>query len=101
MKKPSKPPYLHVRENEGSLFPFAVEISGNASALLQLRAQIGWALKDQDSYPLDDATYHDVHEEEFEWWARSREKMEPRGPKPAKKEERLPWAEKAQRSREG
>jgi hypothetical protein len=79
--KPSETPYLHVQQTEGSLFPYAVEVTGNAKALLQLRQQIDRALKDQ-AYPLDDATYRDVYEEEYEVVvkrARSREEMRPRG----------------------
>ena len=36
-RKPSETPYLHVRETEGALFPFAVEICGNAKALVRTR----------------------------------------------------------------
>lgn len=43
-RKPSETPYLHIRETEGALFPSAVEITGNAKALLQLREQIDRAL---------------------------------------------------------
>jgi hypothetical protein len=58
----------------------AVEIVGNAKALLRLRAQIDRALKDQDSYPLDEALYRDNFEDEDEVVirkARSRAEMEP------------------------
>lgn len=101
--KPSETPYLHVRQTKGSLFPFAVEVTGNAKALLQLRQQIDRALKDVAEYPLDDATYCDVYEEEYEAVvkrAKSREEMETPRPKPEKTEEGLPWAERARRSRE-
>jgi hypothetical protein len=35
--EPAKASYLHVREAEAVLFPYAIEITGNAKALLQLR----------------------------------------------------------------
>ena len=63
-RKPSEIPYLHVWETEGTLFPFAVEIVGNARALLQMRRQIDLALKDIDRYPLDEALYRDNLEDE-------------------------------------
>jgi hypothetical protein len=52
--EPSKTPYLHVREAEAVLFPFAVEIVGNAKALLRLRKQIDRVLKDVTTYPFDE-----------------------------------------------
>jgi len=77
----------------------AVGIVGNAKALLQLRAQIDRSLKDQDTYPLDDALYRDNNEHEYEVVvrrAKSRAEMEP-PPGPSKREkaaEPLPWAER-------
>jgi hypothetical protein len=64
--EPSKTPYLHVRETEGELFPFAVEIVGNAKALLQLRAQIDRASKDVTTYPFDETIYRELDGDEFE-----------------------------------
>jgi len=101
--KPSETPYLHVRQTKGLIFPYAVEVTGNAKALLQLRQQIDRALKDVAEYPLDEATYRDVYEDEYEVVvrkARSREEM--LSPRPAAAEtEGLPWVEKVKRSREG
>ena len=65
-RKPSETPYLHVREMEGMLFPFAIEIRGNARALLQLRKQIDRALGGIDTFPFDDTLYRELDGEEFE-----------------------------------
>ncbi len=75
----------------------AVEIVGNAKALLQLRRQIDRALKDDESaYPLDEALYQDNLEEEYGVVvrkARSRAEMEPTAP-PKVEVERKGWAER-------
>jgi hypothetical protein len=52
--KPSKTPYLRFGEIETLIMGPAVEIVGNAMALLQLRRQIDRTLKDVDRYPLDE-----------------------------------------------
>jgi hypothetical protein len=76
---PSQPPYLRFGETERPIMGPAVEIVGNAKALLQLRRQIDRALKDVDHYPLDDdSLYRDEYEEEYEVVvrrARGREEM--------------------------
>ncbi len=82
--KPSKTPYLRFGEVERPIMGPAVEIVGNAKALLQLRRQIERALKDEDRYPLDDAIYRDEHEEEYQVVvrrAKSREEMRPPVPR--------------------
>ena len=102
--KPSKTPYLRFGETERPIMGPAVEIVGNARALLQLRRQIDRALKDQESYPLDEALYRDNFEDEYEVVvrrARSRAEMEPpKPPRPEEAPERLPWAEVARRQEE-
>ena len=101
--KPSKTPYLRFGETERPIMGPAVEIVGNARGLLQLRRQIDWALKDEDRYPLDDAIYRDEHEEEHQVLvrrARSREEMKPPVPRVEKAPERVPWAERANKSAE-
>lgn len=103
---PPKRPYLHVREVDGSLFPFAIAVTGNARALLQLRRQIDRALAGVDEYPADEEIYLELGGEEFEVivkWARSPEEMRP--PAPEAKlaelaEESLSWVERARGSRE-
>jgi hypothetical protein len=78
--KPSKTPYLHVRETEGALFPSAVEIRGNAKALLQLKKQIDRALESIDTHPFDDTLYRELDGDEYEVVvkrAKSREEMRP------------------------
>ena len=102
--KPSKTPHLHVRSVDGFLFPEAIAVTGNAAALLKLRRQIDRALKGDDSYPFEEAVYHDVYGEPFEVavkLARSPQEMREPVPKPEKTPERLPWAELAKRSEEG
>ena len=83
-----KTPYLRFGEVERPIMGPAVEIVGNARALLQLRRQIDRALRDDEgAYPLDDALYRDNYEDEYEVVvrkARSREEMEP--PKPQRQE---------------
>ncbi len=77
--EPPKTPYLRFGEVERPIIGPAVEIVGNARGLLQLRAQIDRALKDQTSYPLDDVLYRDNFEDEYEVVvrkARSRAEME-------------------------
>ena len=99
--KLSKTPYLRFGESERPIMGPAVEIVGNAKALLRLRAQIDRALKDQDRYPLDEALYRDNFEDEYEVVVRkasSRAEMEPpRPPRPEETPKRLPWAERARR----
>jgi hypothetical protein len=77
----------------------AVEIVGNARALLQLRAQIDRALKYEDRYDLEDANYRGDHEQEHQvvvGKARSREEMRPPlPPKVEKAPKKTPWAELA------
>ena len=96
--KPSKTPYLRFGEAERPIMGPAVEIVGNAKALLQLRRQIDRALKDQDSYPLDETLYRDEDEEEHQVVvrrAKSQEEMRPPAPRVEKAPERVPWAERA------
>ena len=98
--KPSKTPYLHVRETEGALFPFAVEIAGNAQALVQLRKQIDRALEGIDRFPFDETLYRELDGEEYEVVvrrARSREEMGPPASRVDKAPKRLPWSEAALR----
>ena len=102
--EPAKTPYLHVRQVEGSLLPSAVEVTGNAKALLQLRTQIDRALKGEGWHPLEDAIYQELHGETYEVFvkrATSREEMEPPRPKPERTEGGLPWAERTRRTAEG
>jgi hypothetical protein len=102
-RKPSETPYLHVRETEAALFPFAVEIVGNAKALLQLRKQIDRALEGIDTFPFDDTLYRELDGGVYEVLlrrARSREEMRPPAPRVEKAPERLPWAETARRQEE-
>ena len=76
--EPFKTPYLHVRETGGALFPFAVEIVGNAKALLRLRKQIDRALEGIDTFPFDETLYRELDGDEFELVvkkAKSREEM--------------------------
>lgn len=95
-EEPSKIPHLHVRSVDGSLFELAVAITGNATALLQLRRQIDRALTNPDAeYPFEEALYHDVYGQPFEVavkLARSPEEMREPVPRPEKTPERLPWA---------
>ena len=104
-KKPSATPYLRFGEVERPIMGPAVEIVGNVKALLQLRAQIYRALRDDEgSCPLDEALYRDNFEDEYEVVvrkARCRAEMEPpRPPRPQKVPERLPWAEVARKQEE-
>jgi hypothetical protein len=64
--KPSETPYLRFGETDRPIMGPAVEIVGNAKALLQLRRQIDRALKDTDRYPLDEASYRDEDEQEYQ-----------------------------------
>ena len=93
MRSP-KVPYLRFGEAERPIMGPAVEIVGNAKALL-LREQIDRALRDDEGWrPLDDALYRDTSEDEYEVVvrkARSRAEMEPPRPSnPDKAPERLP-----------
>ena len=102
--KPSEIPYLHVRETEGQIFAFAVEIRGNRKALLRLRKQIDRALEGIDAFPLDDTLYRELDGDEYEVVverAKSAEEMRPPVPKVEKAPERLPWAERARKTNEG
>ncbi len=101
--KPQKKPYLHIRSVDGLLFPEAIAITGNATALLKLRAQIERALRGVESYLFSEAVYLDVNGIEFEVavkWAKSKEEMEVPVPKPERTAEELPWAESGRRSAE-
>jgi hypothetical protein len=95
--RPVKTSYLRFGEAERPIMGPAVEIVGNAKALLQMRRQIDRALKDIDRYPLDDAIYRDEHEEEHQVVvrrAKSREEMRPHVPRVEKAgPERVPWTE--------
>jgi hypothetical protein len=95
--KPSKTPYLRFGETERPIMGPALEIVGNAKALLQLRRQIDRALKDEE-YPLDDAIYRDEDGEEYQVVvrrAKSREEMRPPVPRVEEVPEKVPWAELA------
>lgn len=99
----SRIPHLHVRSVGGFLFTEVVAITGNRKALLQLRRQIDRALKDETSWPFDEALYRDAYGEEYEVavkLARSREQMREPVPRPEKTPEVLPWAARALRSAE-
>jgi hypothetical protein len=101
--KPAKRAHLHIRSVEGLLFPEAIAITGNATALLKLRTQIERALAGEDSYPFEEAVYRDVDGNEFEVavnWTKSKEEMEEPVPKPERTTEELPWAERAIRTGE-
>ncbi len=95
--------HLRIRTLEGSLLSDAIAITGNAKALLNLRAQIDRALKDQeDSYPFEEGVYHDVRGTPFEVAvkrARSPEEMQEPVHKPEKTAEKLPWAQRARRTK--
>ena len=101
--EPPKTSYLHVREAEAILFPLAIEITGNAEALLQLRKQIDRALEGIDEFPFDETIYQELDGDEYEVVvrrARSQEKMRPPAPRVEEAPERTPWAEKARRQEE-
>lgn len=94
--EPAKTPHLHVRTVEGALLGDAIAITGNAKALLQLRAQIDRALRNGGSHPFEEGVYQDVNGTPFEVVvkrARSREEMGEPVPRPERTAERLPWAE--------
>jgi len=81
----------------------AVTITGNAKALLKLRAQIDRALRGENSYPSEESVYQDVNGIPFEVAvkkARSRREMRERVPKPERTAERLQWEEKARETAE-
>ena len=103
-ENPSRTPHLHVRSVDGFLFGQAVVVTGNATALLRLRAQIDRVLTNPDaSFPYEEAIYHDVYDERFEVvvkLARRRQEMEEPVPGPEKTPEKLPWAELARGSGE-
>ena len=103
-EKPSRTPHLHVRSVDGLLFEQAIAVTGNRTALLQLRAQIDRALKNPNaSFPYEETIYHDVHGEPFEVvvkLARRREEMEEPVPRPERTPERLLWAELTRKSEE-
>jgi hypothetical protein len=101
--EPAKTSYLHVREAEAVLFPFAIEITGNAKALLQLRKQIDRALEGIDEFPFDETIYRELDGDEYEVVvrrAKGREEMRPPVPRIEESPERTPWAEKARRQEE-
>ena len=102
-EKPSEIPYLHVRETEGILFSFAIEIRGNRKALLQLRKQIDRELEGIDAFPFDDALYRELDGDEYEVVvsrARTPEEMRPPESRAEKRPEKSPWAEKARKEQE-
>lgn len=104
MTEEARRSYLHVRQTEGSLLAGGVSITGNAKALLQLRAQIDRALGGVDEYPLEEAVYEELHGEAYEVFvkkARSRADMEPPRPEPEKTEEGPSWAERARKTETG
>ena len=101
--KPSQTAYLRFGGTERPIMGPAVEIIGNARALLQLRRQIDRALKDIDRYPLDDTLYRDEDREENQVLvrrARSREEMRPPVPRIKETPDKVPWAEAARRQEE-
>jgi hypothetical protein len=94
---PAKTPHLHIRTVEG-LLGEAIAITGSVGALLQLRAQIDRALKDETSHPFEEAVYQDANGIAFEVAvkrARSNGELEEHVPRPERTAERLPWAESA------
>jgi hypothetical protein len=102
-RKPSETPYLRFGETKRPIMGPAVEIVGNAKALLQLRRQIDRALKDENRYRLDEAIYRDEYEQEHQVVvrrARSREEMRPPVPRVQEAPEKVPWAEVARRKQE-
>lgn len=96
--EPAKTSYLHVREAEAVLFPHAIEITGNAKALLQLRKQIDRALESIDEFPFDETIYRELDGDEYEVVVRR--EMRPLVPRVEEAPERTPWAEKARRQEE-
>ena len=97
MTEPATTPHLLVRSVEG-LLGEAVAITGKASALLQLRAQIDQALGDETWHPFEEDVYQDVNGIPLEVAikrAKSRAEMREPVPKPERTAERIPWAEKA------
>ena len=97
--KSSKIPYLRFGEAELPIVGPAVEIIGNARALLQLRRQVDRALRDDNSWrPLDEGIYHDEDGEEYQVVvrrAKSRKEMRPAVSTVEKAPEGAPWAELA------
>jgi hypothetical protein len=86
------------KESAEGLLGEAIAITGNAKALLQLRAQIDRALGDETWHPFEEGVYQDVDGIPFEVAvkrARSKEEMREPVPRPNKTAERMPWAEKA------
>lgn len=88
----------------------AVEIVGNATALLQHRRQMDRELGDIDERPFDDALYRELDGDEYELAIRrasSPGETRPPTPRPERCPERVPWAEAAlkretsERGREG
>jgi hypothetical protein len=79
-------------------------ITGNAAALLKLRAQIEGAPKDGTSNPFGEGVYQDVNGIPFEVAvkrAKSREGMEEPVPRPEKTQEKLPWARRSRNGDQG
>jgi hypothetical protein len=77
--KPPKKPHLHIGSVDGLLFPETIAITGNATALLQLRDQIERALAGEEAYALEEDVYQDVNGVPFEVavkWAKGKEEME-------------------------
>ena len=97
--EPSKTPHLHVRTVEGLMFGEAIAITGNARALLKLRAQIDRALRNETSHPFEECVYQDVNGIPFEVAvkrARSKDEMGEPVPKPERTAEQLPWSTEGQ-----
>ena len=79
---------------EGTLLAEAIAITGNAKALLNLRAQIDRALRNETSHPFEEGVYQDVNGTPFEVdvkRARSKDELGEPVPKPERTAERLPW----------
>jgi hypothetical protein len=95
--EPAKTAYLHVREAEAVFFPLAIEITGNAKALLQLRKQIDYALEGIHEFLFDETIYRELDGDEYEVVvrrAKSREEMRPPVPRVEEAPERAAgWEE--------
>ena len=101
--KLSKTPYLRFGETERPIMGPAVDLVGNAKALLQLRRQIDRALGDEDRHSFDEMLYRDEHEEEYQVLvrrAKSKEEMRPPVPRVEEVPEKIPLAVKAHKEQE-
>jgi hypothetical protein len=102
--EPAKTPHLHVRPVKGLLFGDAIAITGNATALLQLRVQVDRTLRNETAYPFEEGIYHDANGSRFEVAvkrARIKKEMSEPTPKPEKTAEDLPWTKRAGGGAEG